>query len=410
MTTIPRILFVTNTYAPHVVGGAEQLVQYLAEGFVAKGMECGVLTLGHSSEFAEDSINGVKVFRIPTTNVYHPCTPQAQRSGLKKVQFHLIDSLGLRRNQMISRVAQSFRPSVVHTHNLSGFSTTAIDVFSAHGFPVVHTLHDYYMICANTMRWHDGIAGAPQCHFCRFTAWKKTSPLKKIGHVIGVSKYILRVHQSKGLFDSVPSSVIHNGRPLLGAAEEKRQTHPELTFGFIGRVEKSKGIETLLSAMSLMRELPIKLLIAGKAEPEYLAALKRRFLDSRVHYLGYSSPQALFSQTDVAVYPSLWEEALSGAYEPYEFGVPVIGSQIGGIPEIIDEDSTGFLFEPGNSSQLALKMRQFYENPLLLKQMSAPCVKRRQHFTIERVLSHYDSVYRSVLARSPRRERVETLQ
>jgi glycosyltransferase involved in cell wall biosynthesis len=82
-------------------------------------------------------------------------------------------------------------------------------------------------------------------------------------------------------------------------------------------------------------------------------------------YNGFGSEQKLSELRElaaVAIVPSIWmENSPMTIYESYAVGLPVIGSDIGGIPELIDEGETGFLFEPKDVGELATAIRQLFE-------------------------------------------------
>jgi glycosyltransferase involved in cell wall biosynthesis len=83
--------------------------------------------------------------------------------------------------------------------------------------------------------------------------------------------------------------------------------------------------------------------------------------------------------------------------EALNHGIPIIGARRGGIPEILEEGKTGFLFEPSRPEELREKMQKFMEQPALVTRMGAQCRKRAQDFTPEAMCRQYLGVYRSLL-------------
>ena len=132
---------------------------------------------------------------------------------------------------------------------------------------------------------------------------------------------------------------------------------PEFSSGarvlYFGRLSREKGLHTLIRAVAAVRG---KLSIAGTG-PE-LGSLQRAVTEwgADVDFLGYLSGEALHAavrRARAVVLPSEWyENAPMSILEAYALGKPVIGARIGGIPELIRDDITGFLFESGSVASL----------------------------------------------------------
>jgi glycosyltransferase involved in cell wall biosynthesis len=178
--------------------------------------------------------------------------------------------------------------------------------------------------------------------------------------VIGVSRFVLDRHLSLGFFRRAHSGVVHNGRsPDPPAPRRARDLNAPLVIGFIGRVESVKGIETLLEAVSRLPSGRFRLRVAGRApNPDYLRFLQQKYPLREVEYLGYVKAHEFYPEVDVVVVPSLWHEPLPGVvYEPLGYGVPVIASRVGGIPEMLDGARCGRLFRPGDVDELVTHLR-----------------------------------------------------
>ena len=102
----------------------------------------------------------------------------------------------------------------------------------------------------------------------------------------------------------------------------------------------------------------------------------------------------LFLHSDVCVLPSIWyDNAPLVIFEAYKYGLPVIGSRIGGIPEMIKQDETGFLFEPGDEEGLA-KLLQYLSKEQLRKMVSA-CQQAAMEHSMDRHLQGLMRIYGS---------------
>ena len=134
-------------------------------------------------------------------------------------------------------------------------------------------------------------------------------------------------------------------------------------MGYIGRLEKEKGLVTMIKGFARTKtvSLPLVLKIAGTGTMEQeLKDLVRRLQFPNVEFLGFKQEKELEHLTGNAkaiVIPSEWYEnyPFSGL-EAMAYGKPIIASRIGGIPEQVDDGVTGFLFEPFNEKDLARKV------------------------------------------------------
>jgi len=166
----------------------------------------------------------------------------------------------------------------------------------------------------------------------------------------------------------------------------------------MSRLVKSKGVELLLEVFSGMAANGATLSIAGSGEPDYVRNLRERFAGPQVKFLGFVSPEEFYCSVDVLIVPSLYHDPNPlVVMDALSRGIPVIGAQRGGIPEIIEEGKTGFLFEPSRPAELQKKMQIFLEQPGLVTQMEQQCRRRAEEFTPETFCRQYLEVYRSLI-------------
>lgn len=128
----------------------------------------------------------------------------------------------------------------------------------------------------------------------------------------------------------------------------------------VARLHRYKGLEYLIEAMQLLREVPeVKLYILGKGpEEENLQNLVNEFgLERRVEFIREAIPNYempfLYSECDVYVQPSIIEPYGIAVLEAMACGKPVVGTKVGGIQDTIKDGETGFLVEPGNADEVA---------------------------------------------------------
>lgn len=149
----------------------------------------------------------------------------------------------------------------------------------------------------------------------------------------------------------------------------------DFVVGMVSSIYKAKGWKVFLDAISLLNcEVEnLKILVAGYGiqEKEFLEYIKIKSLENIVIYLGEKSHNELakiYNTMDVFVFPTMLEESLGlVGLEAMACGVPVVGSNIGGLTDYIKNDYNGFLFKTGDSTDLALKIKMCLENEKLIE-------------------------------------------
>jgi glycosyltransferase involved in cell wall biosynthesis len=151
-----------------------------------------------------------------------------------------------------------------------------------------------------------------------------------------------------------------------------------VTFGFFGSVNPQKGLEILISAFRQYHNEAFRLVVRGNMQhfPKY-AKRVRGFaeLDPRITFLGpYGSDglAAALSSIDVLVVPSVWyENTPFVVLEAFRAGRPVIASDLGGLSEIVDDGRNGRTFRAGDPGALMNVLREFHDDPALLRRLAA---------------------------------------
>ena len=391
-----KLLFITNRYFPILVGGAEITVQTLAEELRRRGYDIVVISLSATAERSKDEVNGIPVHRIVVSNLYAPFG--TKQPGIKKLMWHVRDIRNQDAARIVGEILDEERPDMVSTHNLGGMGVTVWKEVKSRGIRLAHTLHDYYMLCPRVTMFRNGLNCTTQCLSCQAFSIMKRGASRQVDVVIGISRFVLEAHLRRGFFPNAKTAVIYNSRAWDRQSVEAREEQPDtkpLRFGFIGRIEPEKGIELLLGALSLIAKHSWTLTIAGRAPVlSYLEDLRRRFPSPQIQYLGYVKPADFFPSIDVLVVPSVWNEPLGVvAFESLGYGVPVISSRSGGLPEILSGSGAGWLFDTGDGAQLVAALRQAILSRPEIPGMRAACLARRQHFVPQR---HADEFLRAV--------------
>jgi glycosyltransferase involved in cell wall biosynthesis len=393
-----KVLFISSLYYPNQLGGAEKVVRTVAEGMLEHGHESVVITMHDGPRDRTDRVNGVTVHYIGLKNIYWPYSHE-ERPGIAKALWHGINRYNPIMGRAVAQVIEAERPDVVNTHNLTGFSCAAWDPVVSRQLPLIHTLHDYSLMCPKTSMFRGGENCKGQCTMCALY----TSPGKRmsraVGHVVGVSRFTLDRHLAGGYFHEVPAQVIHNGIPGKPVAAS-RQDRPDgpLQLGYVGHLLPQKGIRELIRQMADWQCGECELIVAGKGAPAF-EALLRAEAPKNVRFVGFVDPDEVYGAIDLLVVPSLSNEALGMIVpEAYMHGVPVIVSRRGGLPETVEEGRTGLTYEPNEPGALREAVKVFLQDRSILHDMRLAALKKANHFQQRRMQAEYLGLMASATA------------
>ncbi|GAB2582922.1 glycosyltransferase family 4 protein [Ramlibacter solisilvae] len=382
-------LFISSLYHPNQVGGAEKIVRIVAEGMRQQGHDPVVVTVQQESGHRIDQVNGVKVHYLGLKNLYWPWARE-ERSGLLRAAWHGIDRHNVFMARAVGRVLDLEKPDIVNSHQLTGLSCAVWGAVKARRLPLVHTLHDYSLMCPKTTMFRDGTNCQGQCATCK----RYTSPSQrlsdKVDHVIGVSRFTLDRHLVAGYFQRAQARVIHNALP------KPAQQHPlrpdparPLQLGYVGQLLPSKGIAQLIEQMRTWDPSRCQLVVAGKGAAAYESAL-RATAPPNVRFLGFVDPGEVYRAIDVLVVPSLWQEPFATTVlEACMHGVPAIVSNRGGFPEAVEAGRTGLIYEPLQPQALREAIEVFLRDRSILEEMHRHVRNRASYFQLERMQDEY---------------------
>lgn len=391
-----KIIIFNTLYYPYQIGGAERSVQLLAESLNNNGDEVTVVTLHDGNDVEQVNYNGVDVVKLPLLNSYWPWGDVQGR--LTKLFWHIRD---IYNNKMLEVITNRFANEtydVVHTNNLCGFSVAVWEWAKERNFPIVHTARDYYLMNPNAKLFRKGENHSPKTIDSLAFSFIKKREARKVTKFVGISQYIKKLHVQNDFFRNDISEVIYNSIDItrtLGPDKRKYKDGGMVTFGYLGRIEENKGIEFLLNALDKLGRDDLNLLVAGKGDDEYLRFLERKYSKINFKFIGTVKINDFFPQIDYLITPSLWNEPFGRVVvEANSFGIPVLGSSRGGIPEIIVENETGFVFDADDQHSLVTLL----QNVLMLSDHEYSMLSENsflfsQKFSSENVMREYVKIY-----------------
>ena len=400
-----RILHLGMLYPPHILGGAERSMAMLAEAQTALGHDVAAACTT-PGEFVVEARNGVQVFRMPhETRFWAEEWPQHNK--LERGWRKFTQQFNYRLAKHFTRVIETFAPDIVHTHSLVDVSTTVWRAAAQLGKPIVHTLRDYDLLCADASMYHEG---QPCGVRCRAMTFAKAPRHRLVDGVAAVGRETLDIHLRQGFFAHLPprlQRVIWNPAIVEGAGENyvrPRRDGQPFTFGYLGRINEEKGVGTLIEAARLLAPGEWRVVIAGKANNS-LDPFVAQAEGLPISFPGFVEPRAFFESIDVLVVPSIWAEPLPRTIlESYAMRVPAIGARSGGIPDLIGTQNSEWLFTPGSAEELAASMRQALQRGradlATLDHFSPVLRETRPDIVAHRYLDFYNEVLAARQARA----------
>ena len=320
----------------------------------------------------------------------------------------------------LQRLLNNTNVDIAHFHIYHGKLTTSIlGVLKKAGIPLIQTLHDYKLTCpVATYLSDDKICEACEGrHFwralpkrCNRGSFARTAlsvtdsyvsrflgSVDKFDHFISVSNF----HRRKMIQHGIPEeniSTVHNFTDVSDIT-------PNFSIGeyilYFGRVDRSKGILTLIEAAAPLKQIPLYIAGEGEAMPEVQQIIAQKGCE-HIHLLGFKQGdelRELILNSICTVLPSEWyENCPMSVLESFAYGKPVIGTHIGGIPELITDTVDGFLVPPAETEALREKLLWMFENTSDAAEMGK--IARQKMETVFNADIHYEkimNVYRKFL-------------
>jgi exopolysaccharide biosynthesis WecB/TagA/CpsF family protein len=287
------------------------------------------------------------------------------------------------------------RPNILHCTNTFPLISPAVYYAArAENVPVVQSLHNYRLFCANGYLLRDG----KPCEACigKSFAWPAVTNccyrndrgastvvagMQALHRAIGTWRNTVNMYITCSQF--AREKFLFAGLPAEKLIVKPNFVNPDAGIGsgdggyavFVGRLSPEKGVETVLAAWRRM-SLPIRLKLVGDgplAERVRTAAQQ----DSRIEWMGWQSIEdvlRIVGDASMLLMPSIWYEIFGRTIvESFSKGTPAIVSRLGAMAELVDDGRTGFHFTPGDASDLAQKVARLWQDENLRKVMRPAC-------------------------------------
>lgn len=357
-----KILFISNLYPPHYVGGYEQLCMDVADGLMTRGHECHVLT----------STYGVGK-RPLEGHVYRLLELEGDFNG-NRHSFLLLDKIRLSNEAILAEMIKTVAPEIIFVWNMRRFSRSLLFFAEKLHTKVVYYVTDNWLL--------DQYRPTRQNLRKYIQSYRNLLGRPKLHHVICSSEHM----KHEMIENRIPldhAFVIHNGvdlEPYLNI--QRKEVQSDLRILYAGRLVSEKGAHTLLQAFISLVEKPdaakLHLTIVGGGEESYIQELKamsrQAGIEGIVSFTGNVSREELvgyFASHDIFVFPSIWQEPFSlTLIMALASEIPVVGTLTGGSKEILRDMHNCLAFEAGDSADLAVKLELLLGDAELRKSLA----------------------------------------
>jgi glycogen synthase len=366
-----RILLWQELFWPHI-GGIEILSTKLLCALRERGHEVVVVTRRDSPDLpCQSEYQGIPVYRYP-----FPWTAFADGN---------LDQL-LETRQQVASLKRSFRPDLVHMNSLGPSSLFHQITGNAHPTPLLVTLHTTLqsILPMGALR-QDGL-------------FRKT--LRMANWVACVSAAVLAEARQLASEIKSYSSVIYNGLEVANLAPKLAGVYPPQLL-CLGRLVPDKGFDLAIAAFAAISDRfpQLRLMIAGDG-PARLSLEKQAAalgITSSVDFVGWVPPEKvaeLINLATIVVMPSHREGLPTVALEAALMARPVVGTQVGGFPEVVLHQKTGWLVPPGDEMALSDALLLLLNEPRSAVEMGeAARIRVQEMFSFERYIDAYENLY-----------------
>jgi glycosyltransferase involved in cell wall biosynthesis len=423
-----KVCLANEYFPPHAPGGAEWSTQALASALAKRGARVVVATPNYGAASVEESA-GFLIRRFPFPFKRPPGRTVLPPRMLQSPSFALWAGLQL------ARIVRQERVEVLHAQNKHMLLPALIARWLTR-VPVVLTIRDGSLIDPSPMCLHHGDRRPEDCGVRKL--WRECSAeyfdlymrgrrsrlvtklaflagwldacfkqrlLRRFDAVVGVSDGILGVYARSGLLDGVQRlRTVYTIPPPTVTATPEHAAQVRRVHGlegrrvvlFVGKFSPGKGTGDLVEAAALVvKSVPdaMFLFVGDGATPLPDAPWVRR-----LGPLPNAEVLALYAAADVVVVPSVIPDSLSRVIlEAMSAGRAVVGTRVGGTPELVVDGVTGLLVQPSRPVELARALETLLLDDSLRNALGAAARKRiDSHFdpeaSLDRLLALYDEV------------------
>lgn len=403
-----RILCVNSVISEF--GGIEYAAMNLARGLARRGHELHFLgAQGQRTKIGPalkdtiiDELDRDSNVWFHQRRFYRPYRLDQRGNLLTKAIWHLRDLAAPANEWIFYQVLQDVRPDVIILHNLTAVGKNIWRPIKKSRIPCLQWIYDLGLICLNSARFRSGRQCSGLCVACRMQTSFRLSLISKATNFAFVAPSYATLRDTEKYADlsawrreviPYPNAYVVKPKIWNTAAE------PRLLY--VGRLDPSKGVEMMLRAAEraqTKRKFHIDILGAGSLDE----LLRRTYSGSPwITFHGSVNQESIaefMSLAIVLLVPSVWRETFGIVVAHAMFaGLPVLGSRIGGIVELISDGQTGRLLPPGDEEEWSVAIVEVLDNIEQTIAWSEECLKAARRLDPELLLDACEKLLQEMI-------------
>ncbi len=405
-----KIVMVNKYY--HPAGGPEEVVLRTSQRLESYGHTVIPFSMQHPRNLASKYED---YFVSPVDYNHHSKLPWNLVRTASRIVFNP------QAKTKMERLINDVRPDVVHLHNIyHQLSPSILLPLKKHGIPVVMTLHDFKLLCPN-YTFMRGEKPCEECsgkhfhravrHRCVKNSYLKSavSALEMYVHRLGrfytdmVDRFIAlsRFSQQKLIQYGLPSEKVTYLPNCTDIPVCNTQPAHERYILFLGALSDKNGAFNLVKAMRHLPAVRLKMAGEGEQAPMIQNYIRENAMHN-VELLGFITGRELertMSDCEFLVFPSnCYHNCPMSVLQCFARGKPVIGSNLGSIPELVRNGVTGLLSEPGDETTLAEAILLLWQRPHMTGELGRNARKMvEREFSPDRHYSKLLEIYQELI-------------
>lgn len=377
------------------MGGAEIVVKKSADYLARRGNEVIIITTSQNGYSFVEDIDGIKVYRIHNANITTPYN-FVDNNIIVKLLYYIINLWSATALKNIKRILLDEKPDIVHMHNYKGLSLSSFRAVKSLDIPTVFTVHDHFLICPyNSLLKGSGRICYNRRFICKlYSSIQKIMISNTVDVLISPSAFLVKNLNQNRFFLNTKTYILPLGIEKSPCIMSKDYEIIELLF--VGSIGKPKGVDTLIKAFMKLNGHNLRLSIVGKGQMEQ-ELRDMSCSDNRITFYGFVHPHEItqfYQKANLLIVPSIcYDNSPMVIYESLANGTPVIGSKIGGIPELIEDGYNGFTFFPGNVDELVDILKYLINDVNELKKIQLNSYESSKKFSIDNYIDKLEQIY-----------------
>lgn len=409
-----KILQINKFWYPH--GGADVHAIELAALLASHGHEIGFFGMQHPKNIK----TGFENYFIPERHsTKEDFLARGNVVGKIKEALHVVYSRDAA--QRLDALLRDFKPAIAHLHNIyHHLSPSILGVLKRHRIPVVHTLHDYKRLCPNHAMFTEGRV----CERCKSRRYWNAVRYKCIFDSRIASSVVATEMATQSLFGWYDNYIDHFiasssfmreklaqwGRRTDNVSVINNWVHaPDVSLPatdshvlYYGRLSEEKGIKILFNATVALPTIFFDIVGEGPMR-EWCDHYVKKHALKNVALHGFKTRQEIrniATHASCAVLPAIWYENYPlSLLEMAAEGKALIGSQIGGIPEIIEHEVNGLLVPAGNVKALIIAIQKMQDKKIAADRGKNARERVQEENNPQRIILQIEHVYEKVITR-----------